>query len=349
MKIQLAALVAVLAPLAVAQEEAPSRPSSPYIQLQYPRDKERAIAVVNGGEITLEDLARHIEERHRPGFRQFLATANGNEYFRGPVMATWVRQYADIVALHSEARSRNLDLQQAEVLLAESLKISFEEWLQLYVQQRNQEGNPVTLTQERTNSLLTFYQNNFGLESEFAGWLNFLVQDDATNREVRDFYSDHAKMFGGRINMAHILINTRDPLTGILLEGEAAKRANKKVADARSRLRDDGSNFEEVVRLLSDDRMTAKRGGAFHNVTRFDTRLPAILCRTAWQLRDGDVSEPVQTRFGTHIVKRISFQMNTFVLFTEQIVPRVRATMRQYRQEELLFDLRKRRRVELLY
>ena len=95
--------------------------------------------------------------------------------------------------------------------------------------------------------------------------------------------------------------------------------------------------------------MTAKRCGAFHNVTRFDTRLPAILCRTAWQLRDGDVSEPVQTRFGTHIVKRISFQMNTFVLFTEQIVPRVRATMRQYRQEELLFDLRKRRRVELLY
>jgi len=41
--------------------------------------------------------------------------------------------------------------------------------------------------------------------------------------------------------------------------------------------------------------------------------------------------------------------MNTFTLFTEQIVPKVRTIMRQHRQEDLLFELRKRRRVELLY
>ena len=349
MKIQLAALAAVLAPLAVAQPEAESRPSPSFIQLEYPRDKERAIAKVNGGEITLEDLARHIEERHFPGFRQFLATNNGNEYFQGPVMATWVRQYADIVALRSEARSRNLDLGQAEVVLAASLKTGFEDWLQEFAEQRDREGNPLPLTQDRVNRLLARYQRDNGLETELKGWLDFLVRDDATIREVRDYYSDHARIFGGRINLAHILISTRHPRTLILLQGEAAERADEKLADAQLRLRDDGSNFEEVVRLLSDDRITAKRGGAFHNVTRFDTRLSAILCRTAWNLRDGDVSEPVQTRFGTHIVKRISFQMNTFTLFTEQIVPKVRATMRQHRQEDLLFDLRKRRRVELLY
>ncbi len=349
MKIQLAAFAAVLAPLAVAQPEPGSRPSPSYIQLQYPRDKERAIAKVNGGEIALEDLARHIEERHFPGFRQFLATDNGNNYFQTPVMATWTRQYADIVALHSEARSRNLDLQQAEVFLAASLKTGFEDWLQEYAVQRDREGNPLPLTQDRVNRLLAGYQRDNGLETEFKGWLEFLVPDDATDREVRDYYTDNSNIFGGRINLAHILINTRDPFTLILLEGEAKERADEKLVDARFRLRDDGSNFEEVVRLLSDDRITSKRGGAFHNVTRFDTRLSAILCRTAWYLRDGDISEPIQTRFGTHIIKRISFQMNTFTLFTEQIVPKVRATMRQHRQENLLFDLRKRRRVELLY
>ncbi len=349
MKIQLhAALTTILAPLAVAQEPE-SLAAAPYIKLEYPADRERAVAVVDGKEITLEDLARHIEERHRPGFREFLATAAGNLYFQSPLMPMWVRQYADVVALQSEARYRNLDLGEAEDFLAEALKDGFESWLQEYVAQRNLEGRPLPLDQDRLDQLLTDYQNNYGLESEVKGWLEFLTPEDATDEELRAYYNDNARVFGGRVTLAHILINTRDPNTGILLQGDARDRAEEKLADARARIRDDGSNFGDVARLLSDDRRTAERGGVFHNVLRFDPRLPAALCRTSWYLRNGEVSEPIQTRYGTHIVAKISFQMNTFVLFTEEVKPRVRGAMRQHGQENLLFDLRQRRRVELLY
>ena len=350
MKIQLqAALMMTLAPLAVAQPQQKSPSSTPYIKLEYPADRERAVAVVDGREITLEDMARHIEERHRPGFRAFLATAAGNLYFQSPLMATWVRQYADVVALRSEARYRNLDLGEAEVVLAEALKSDFERWLQEYMAQRDREGRPLPLDQDRLDQLLTDYQNNYGLESEVRGWLDFQIPDPSTDQDLRDYFNKNANIFGGRVTLAHILINTRDPNTGILLQGEARERADEKLADVRARLRDDGSNFEEVARLLSDDRRTAERGGVFHNILRFDPRLPAALCRTAWYLRDGEVSDRIQTRYGTHIVARISFQMNTFVLFTDQIKPRVRGAMHQHRQENLLFDLRRRRRVELLY
>lgn len=342
-------LTILLAPLASSQAEADSRPSESYILLEYPRDEERAIAEVDGREITLEEMARHIEERHRPGFRQFLSSPAGNLYFQSPAIATWVRQYADIMALTSEARYRNLDLLAAEKHLAQALKQGFEVWLQSYVESRERQGRPVTLDQERIDRLLTDYQNDFGLESEVKGWLDFLVPDDASDVEVRDYYRDNARIFGGRMTIAHILIYDRDPLTGILLDGEAKTRAEEKLQDVRARLREDGSNFEEVARLLSDDRRTAERGGLLANVARFDPYLPAALCRTGWYLPDGEVSQPFKSRYGTHIVKKISFEMNTFILWTEEIAPQVRETMRQHRQEDLLFEMRRKRRVELLY
>ena len=344
-----AALTTLLSPLGLSQDEGEGQPPDTYILLEYPRDKERAIAEVDGREITLEEMARHVEERHRPGFREFLSTPNGNLYFTTPTIATWVRQYADVVAMQSEARSRDLDFRAAERHLAQALKDGFETWLQVYVDGRERQGRPVTLDQDRIDRLLAIYQNDYGLETEVTGWLNFLVPDDKTQDEVRQYYTDNARIFGGRITMAHILIYDRDPFTGILLDGDAKTKAEEKLADARARLREDGSNFEEVARLLSDDRRTAERGGLLANVARFDPYLPAALCRTGWYLPDGEVSKPFRTRYGTHIVKKISFEMNTFILWTEEIEPRVRESMRGHGQENLLFDLRERRRVGLLY
>jgi hypothetical protein len=349
MKIRLlAALLSTLAPC-MAQGDAENASSVPYVLLSYPEDKDRVIAMVNGQEVSLEDLASHIEERHRPGFREFLATDAGNLYFRSGFVATWVRQYADIVALKSEARYRDLNLADADAFLAQALKTGFENWLQVYLEERRREGRPLPVDQDRIDALLTDYQNEYGLETEVRGWLNFHVSGEATDEEVRKYHTDNANIFGGRVTLAHILVYTRDPITGIRLDGEPRERAEQRLGDALARLREDGSNFGDVAKLLSDDRRSGERGGVFPNVARFDPRLPANLCRTVWYLRDGEVSEPIETRFGTHIIKRISFQMNQFVLFTERIVPEVRATMREHRQEELLFDLRERRRVELLY
>ena len=85
------------------------------------------------------------------------------------------------------------------------------------------------------------------------------------------------------------------------------------------------------------------------NLERFDAKLPAALCREAWRLQDGEMSEPFESAFGTHIIKRLSYQHISYALYTDAIKPRIAATMRKHLQENLLFESREKFNVELKY
>jgi hypothetical protein len=206
-----------------------------------------------------------------------------------------------------------------------------------------------SLTQEQVNARLARYQREFGLETEVRGWLDALVPGDFTEPQVAAYYQAYAREMGGTVNFAHILVHHRDPATGELLDAAGQRRAHEKVAEVRARLQPDGGNFAEVAQLLSDDRRTAAKGGVFEQVTRFDVRLPAELCRAAWRLRDGEWEGPLESPYGLHFVKRLSFFQDHLVLYTPKVFPAAKEFMRQHKQEDLLFDVRKRREVKLLY
>lgn len=329
-----------------------SRPESAPVaggKLLWPRDARRVIARVDGSDLTLDEMLRHVEERHAPGLRAYMATPSGQRDLAAPMAATWVRMYADLCALRNEARYRSLPAKDLDAALSASLKLGFEAWLNDYVAARQRFGENPELTQERINLLLSRYQREHGLAREVEGLLAALVPPPDKEPEIHAFYTKHARIFGGTVTFAHILIHHRDPVSGELLEGEARERAMNKVAEVRARLRPDGGNFAEVAALLSDDRRTAPRGGEFGRVGRLDDRLPAILCRTAWELADGAWAGPVESPFGIHFVRRISFVQEQFVLYTDAARPEIAAAMRRYLQEELLFDVRARRRVTLAY
>lgn len=321
----------------------------PYIRLSYPDDAERVVSRVNGDDVTLEDVLRHIDERHSPGFAflEFMAD-EGRHYLDSRWIARWVRYDAYTRALRQEARHRGLDLDQADVHLGKALQRGFEKHLEAYTGNLRRRGLDFEPTQDRIDTLLAKYQRQNGLETEVQGWLDFMVDvEGRTREELRDFYRDHARYFGGAVDLAHILVYHRHPSTGILLTEEGRKRAVGRRAEIESRLKEDGSNFEEVAELLSDDRRTGERGGVLEGVRRFDPRLPAELVRTAWFMKDGQVSDVVESPYGWHYVKRLSFTQTHFILFTDDAIPTVRATMRKHLQEELLFEARERWRVEL--
>lgn len=319
-------------------------------KLAWPRDRERVIASVDGEPLTLGALVTHVDERHAPGWSRLLMEP-GMLDLQSPKAPIWVRTYADVVALAAEARSRageqrTLTSQQIEEHLAHALKHGFEDWLEAY---QKASGGTQTFNQDRVNQMLALFQKDSGLEVEVQGYLDALVPGEYTDGQLYDFYTREALAFGGRMSFAHILVRNRDPLTGELLGPDEQKRARDQIDDLRSRLLADGSNFEEIARRYSEDRKTAQRGGIFENVTRLDGRLPAALVRPAWQLRDGTWTGPIETPFGLHLVKRISCVQERFVLFTEQIKPQIRAEMRRIQQEDLLFAVREKRRVKLLY
>jgi parvulin-like peptidyl-prolyl isomerase len=340
----------VLPAALAAQDSTASQPSSaPAAQspdVAWPRDKDRVVAKVDGRELTLGDLMRHLDERHAPKLLALLDGGHFDATLRSASLAQWVRQYADATALAAEARWKKLDPKACEQALSEALKAGFSKYLKLY-SDRLPKGE--SLSQAEVNHLLDRYQRDCGLQAEVAGWLDALVRATFTEQETFQFYNDHVRELGGRVTFAHILIHHRDPVTGVLLAGEARSKALARVADVRARLKPDGSNFEEVAALLSDDKKTARRGGVFEQVGRYDSRLPAELCRATWRLRDGEWSGPVETAFGLHFVKRISFAQVEFALYSPSLRPLVEQTMRQHLQEDLLFAVREKRGVELLY
>ena len=109
----------------------------------------------------------------------------------------------------------------------------------------------------------------------------------------------------GEIRVAHILVRT-DEKGGT----EARDAANKKARELYAMVRA-GEDFEKVARLNSDDKNSANRGG---ELPKFGTgRMIESFEDAAFALEnDGDVSKPIESPFGFHIIKRLErYQMGS--------------------------------------
>ena len=340
----------------VASTRRPKPATSDFKELRFPRDQDYVVATVDAEPITLGDLVRHIDERHYPGFAAFLAGPEGNgsaggaRLLQSDLIAPWVRNLADIRALSAEAGPLD-DAETAELegSLAAALKEAFESYLASYVEDLRQRGLPTNLSQTRINRLLADFQMRRGTATEMQGWLDYLRPlRDWPRQELRDFFQDNARVFGGGVTLAHILVQHRDAGTGILLDARTRAGAKARLMEIQSRLRD-GADFAETARLFSEDSKTAPTGGVFRNVQRFDYRLPPGICRVAWRMRDGEISDVVETRYGWHILKRVEHVQRRFMLFTDAAMDSVRLSKQRLEQENLLFAVREKHDVRLQY
>ena len=343
----------LLAPCA-AQEPAPpaaaAKPAPHFVVRRYPQDADAAIAVVGGRTLTLGDLVDHLDTRHQPGLKAALGRPDAHEVHRmlqSDLIAPWVRHFADLEALR-QAYGEQLDAAEVEAAQSAALKRAFEGWLETYVADRQSRGISAPLTQEQVDRHLARFQLQGGLAAELQGMLDHLEPADFNRVQLQNFFNANARSFGGRVTIAHILIQNRDAGTGILLNDEGLALANARLADVKARLQPDGSNFEEVAREWSDDQRTARDGGRLEGLHRYDDRMPAALCRAAWNLRDGEISGVVESQYGWHLVKRLEFNQQVFILFTDDAIPTIRQVMQRALQEERLFTARERAGVRLL-
>jgi parvulin-like peptidyl-prolyl isomerase len=341
------------APVEPPAETAPATPGPAqqphFLRRRYPQDRDVPVAVVGEKPITLGDLVDHIHERHYPIFRTALAERpEFQRMLTSDLVAPWVRQKADIEALKLRFADELNDPKRLEEAQSAELKRTFQAWLDTYLADRRAQGRTTELDQRQVNSFLADFQLRQGLAAELQGMLDLLEAEDHPRGKLQQFFTDNARVFGGQVKIAHILIQHRDAGTGILLADEAYARATARLADVKARLRADGSNFEEVARLCSEDTRTAREGGVLGNLKRFDERMPAVLCRTAWFLRDGEVSDVVESQYGWHLVKRLEFNQQMFILFTDDAIPTVKGAMRRSRQEDRLFEARQKAGVRLL-
>ena len=149
--------------------------------------------------------------------------------------------------------------------------------------------------------------NQYGLDKEGVSRVlekilleSFLIEKlekegtiDVSEENIKKVYDDNFR------TIKHILISYTDPTTGetVLTEQEALELANKTIARINS-----GENFDAVMNEVSTDPglETAPNGYTFTN----NGTMVAPFEETAFSMEIGEISEPVATPYGYHILKR---------------------------------------------
>ena len=118
-------------------------------------------------------------------------------------------------------------------------------------------------------------------EVEASAWGGFAMR-------LKDTHSE-------RVRVSHLLVKLAagSPMTDKAKALEKAKALKKKL--------DDGADFYEAARAESDDQESAPRGGDLGWILR--GWMPDAFEKAAFTLGVGEVSEPVETDFGYHLVR----------------------------------------------
>lgn len=117
---------------------------------------------------------------------------------------------------------------------------------------------------------------------------HYLLDSVLREREYRSAYDRMQR----EVAVSHILIGTSDTVNPV----QAQERAQAVMVRLQA-----GEDFERLAREVSDDPSVAVNGGHLGFVGAFTTVYPFE--RAAYDLKVGEISQPVWTQFGYHIIR----------------------------------------------
>ncbi|MDZ7663229.1 SurA N-terminal domain-containing protein [Thiohalophilus sp.] len=283
-------------------------------------DSPRIKREVLQGLITRELIQQHINERgYQPGPTQVVETIRNFEVFQeeGRFSSARYKQLLRQQGLVAEQFERNV----ASDLAAEQLRngiirsafvtdAELERYLRLKHQQR--EIGYLVLELDRfldqveleASRIEAFYEAN---RSRFMSpekvSINYLELDlkrqartyEADEQAIQEYYASHRDNYTQQPEqrqVRHILVAMN------------AERSQSEARDKAEQLHQQlatGAEFAELARQHSDDPGSASRGGDLGYIKRgaFDPDFEEV----AFSLDEGEISAPVKTRFGYHVIK----------------------------------------------
>ena len=127
---------------------------------------------------------------------------------------------------------------------------------------------------------------------------------EITDEDVQAFRAEHEDYFRQRhVKVSHILCKFVDDMTGLSL-GETAEAEAKARAEKIHRLVAEGVDFKELARKFSEDPSNAQTGGALTQpIKKWGGAYDPEFQSAAYELKQGDLSKPVRSSFGYHIIK----------------------------------------------
>ena len=162
-----------------------------------------------------------------------------------------------------------------------------------------------------------------------------------TDEAMHKVYDDAVKQMGEQkeVRARHILIRAAPG------DEKADKAAEDKIKATIARLKK-GEDFEKVAKEVTEDPSGKANGGDLGYFTK-DQMVPEF-AEAAFKLNKGDISEPVKTQFGWHVIKVEDSRVKPPPTF-EEVKPQIENYVTRKAQAELVQKLRAEAKIEKLY
>jgi peptidyl-prolyl cis-trans isomerase C len=162
-----------------------------------------------------------------------------------------------------------------------------------------------------------------------------------TDEAMHKVYDDAVKQMGEEkeVRVRHILIRAAPG------DEKASKAAEDKIKAIIVRLKK-GEDFEKIAKEVTEDPSGKANGGDLGYFTK-DQMVPEF-SEAAFKLNKGDISEPVKTQFGWHVIKLEDSRVKPPPTFDE-VKPQIENFVTRRAQAELVQKLRAEAKIEKFY
>ena len=195
----------------------------------------------------------------------------------------------------------------------------------------------VTLTQDDVNTYYQSHLEQFKTDEKVKiafielSLSDLMKQYQPTLSALKAFYEDHQDKYQGmtRLHAAHILISVPPNASQ-----DVRMKATDKLAKVQAALAA-GGDFAQLAKQYSDDTGTKEKEG---DLGWFgDSEMVPAFSKAAFALRQpGDISEPVKTEFGFHLIRLIDRQEPKKIQFEDVENEVKQAAQAEWAQMQLL-------------
>ena len=146
--------------------------------------------------------------------------------------------------------------------------------------------------------LLEAQVNEFRKQVLISNYFVEYLKEKVPDQALSNYYASNEEEFSTKkVHVAHILIRTNSKMSD-----NERQALLTQAHSARSRLIT-GSSFEEIALQVSDDKQSAKKGGDIGWIK--EGALSTEFSQQVFAMKPGEISEPITTSYGFHIVKFI--------------------------------------------
>lgn len=285
------ALCLLLAWLAVLPTAATAQNLSPILEL------DRIVAVVNDDVIVETELARRLQEI-RTQLGQSGTPEPADDVLRSQVLERLILDRLQLqMAKNNGLRVDDTELNQALARIAEGNNLSLRDFRDVLERDGFDFGE---FREQVRNEILLSRVRQRAVEQRV----------NVTEREIDNFLSNNQLSEGGgrEYRVGHILIAVPEAASSEEID-DARQRAESVLARLR-----DGEDFAAVAAETSDGQQ-ALQGGDLG--WRKDSELPTIFANELLTMDQGEISEPIRSPSGFHIVRVSDLRDQSRVLVTQ--------------------------------